>query len=106
MWVGAWLFLGVLSLVWTLAILYIATRRNVEVGGVATIAGVTGAVLWLAWAWGALEFHVVSNGEESTYSHPELAAVGLMMAWFPGYVALYGPFELVNRFRRGDVDEV
>jgi len=40
------------------------------------------------------------------YSHPELALVGLLVAWLPAYLAFTGPFELVKRYRSGDIDEV
>jgi len=107
MWAGAWLFLGALCMLWTAAILYLATRDSVDTAGVSSVAGVVGVILWLVWSWGSLELTVVANdGTEVAFSHPELAAVGLMMAWLPGYVALFGPFDILKRVRRGDIDDI
>jgi len=108
MYVTAWLVLSALCLVWTGALLFLATRTQTDVAGVSTLAGVIGLVLWLVWAWGALDIQVPSDdtAREITYSHPELALIGLLMAWLPAYIALTGPFELLKRYRQGDIDDV
>jgi hypothetical protein len=108
MYVLAWLALTALVLLWTAALLFLATRTDTDVAGVTTLAGVIGMVLWLVWAYGALEIQVPSEDTtaEITYSHPELALVGLLMAWLPAYLAFTGPFEILRRYRQGEIDDV
>jgi len=108
MYVSAWLVLSALTLLWTGALLFLATRTDTDVAGVTTLAGIVGVILWLVWSYSALQIQVPSDdtSTEIVYSHPELALVGLLVAWLPAYLAFTGPFELVKRYRSGDIDEV
>lgn len=108
MYVTAWAVLSALCLLWTGALLYVATRTETDVAAISQLMGVIGTILWLVWAWGTLEIQVPSEDTtaEIVYSHPELALVGLLMALPPAYIALTGPFELVKRVREGNIDDV
>lgn len=110
MYVLSWLFLGFVAFTWTLVLVAIAAVSTPDTDGLATYGGIVGFVLWLVWSFGALEHTIVkaSGGSmlEQTQTHPELALVGLLMSTIPGFIALTGPFDLVRRWRTGDIDEL
>jgi len=106
---SAWLFVGRIAFAWTVLTLAAASYVNpVDNSGdaVATIGGVVGFILWGVWTYGALQIEVVDGSSTVTFTHPELAILGVALSLVPGYVALTGPFELVSRFRDGNMDEL
>lgn len=106
---SAWLFVGRIAFAWTVltvaAAAYVNTADN-NGDALATIGGVVGFVLWGVWTYGALDVSVVGDSVTYTFVHPELAILGVAMALVPGYIALTGPFELVSRFRDGQMDDL
>lgn len=106
---SAWLFVGCIAFVWTLVTLLAAVYfdpQDSSGDGLSIIAGTIGFVLWGVWTYGTLEISVVSNGTELTFTHPELTILGVSMALIPGYIALTGPIDLINRARQPKTDEI
>jgi len=106
---SAWLFVGAIAFLWTLVTLgaaALADPRDTQGDGLTIIGGTIGFVLWGVWTYGTLEISVVSNGTELTFVHPELTILGVAMALIPGYLALTGPIELINRAREPRTDEI
>jgi len=109
MWASAWLFVGAIAFIWTLVTLLAAAYADPTDNtgdGLTIIGGTIGFILWGVWTYGTLEVEVVSNGTELTFVSPELTILGVAMALIPGYLALTGPIELVNRAREPRTDEI
>lgn len=96
----AWVMVGLVAILSTVGA--VLTSDN----GVAIVAGVVGFITWGIWSFGALDVTVVSSGGVETFSMPEIAFLGLMLALLPAYIALTGPVEIVARARSGDVDDL
>lgn len=97
---SAFLFVGVVALVWTLATLaaaVVANNGNPAADALASNAGVVGFVLWGVWTFGSLNIEVANGTTVYTFTHPELALVGIVMALVCGYVAITGPLDLIYR---------
>lgn len=106
---SAWLFVGTIAFAWTIVTLAAAAYadpRDSQGDGLAIIAGTIGFVLWGVWTYGTLDISVVSNGSELTFTHPSLTILGVAMALIPGYIALTGPIDLINRARDPRTDEI
>lgn len=108
---SAWLFVGTIAFLWTLVTIFIAAYADPDPGAgageaMATIGGVVGFILWGVWTFGALNITVVGDSTTFSFSHPELAILGVAMALVPGYIALTGPVELVKRARDTRMDQV
>lgn len=106
---SAWLFVGRVAFAWTVLTLIAAayfSPQDTRGDGLAIIGGTIGFVLWGVWTYGTLEISVVDNGGELTFSHPELTIVGVAMALIPGYIALTGPIDLINRAREPRTDDI
>lgn len=106
---SAWLFVGRIAMVWT--ILTVAAAVYVDPvddtgDGLAIIGGVVGFVLWGIWTFGTLEIELVEGSSTYTFQHPELTILGVVLALVPGYIALTGPIELINRARQPTSDEL
>lgn len=102
---SAWLFVGRAAFAWT--ILTVAAAIYVdgtdETGdALAMVGGSVGVVLWGVWTYASLGIEVVDAGSTVTFEHPELAILGVALALVPGYIALTGPIELVDRYRDAD----
>lgn len=108
MFVDAWIQVGRIAVVLTLATVTLAAVSDAEGGGesLATFLGVAGFVTWAVWTFGALNVAVQSGGTETVYQHPSIAILGVVLALVPGYIALTGPFEVVARARDGDLRDV
>lgn len=105
----AWLFVGRIAMVWTVLTLAAAVYIDPvdDTGdGLAIIGGVVGFVLWGVWTFGTFEVEVVDGGTTVTFTQPELAILGVVLALVPGYIALTGPIELINRARQPSTDEI
>lgn len=108
---AAWIFIGRIAFVWTVLTVLAAVYVDADNGtgdGLATIGGVVGFVLWGVWSFGALNVAVVKGGRVSAdyFSQPELALIGVAMALVPGYIALTGPIELINRARQPEMRDI
>lgn len=97
---SAWLFIG------TVAILSTAGALLVSDNALAIITGVLGFVSWGMFAYGSLEVVIVTQSTVFTYTLPSVTMFSVMAALVPGYVALTGPVEVVDRVRRGDAQEL
>ncbi len=109
MWASAWLFIGAIAFVWTLVTLVAAAYADPvssQGDGLTIIGGTIGFVLWAVWTYGTLDLEVVSNGTELTFVSPELTILGVAMSMIPGYLALTGPIDLINRAREPTTDEL
>lgn len=107
--VGAWLFVGLVSFVWTVLTVVgaVYVRKDDTTGdALATVAGVVGFICWGVWTFGALNIELVEGSSTYTFTHPELAILGVTMALVPGYIALTGPIELVARARDAQMRDV
>lgn len=105
---SAWLQVGRIAFLWTVFIVAVAIYADPREGvgdGIVTVGGAVGFVLWGVWTFGALNIQTLDGGSEFTYTHPEIAILGVALALLPGYLALTGPLELVGRATRGDLDE-
>jgi len=96
----AWLFIGIVALLVTAGA--VVTSDN----GVAIVAGALGFLSWGVFAFAALDVQTVSGGSELSYSFPAVTILAVAFALVPGYIALTGPVELVNRARDGDPRDV
>lgn len=97
---SGWLFVGRIAFGWTVLATVAAVYLDGADGradGVVSNAGVVGFLLWGVWTFGALNIEVVDGGTTITFTHPELAIAGVAMALIPGYLALTGPIELIQR---------
>lgn len=106
---SAWLFIGTIAFLWTLVTLLGAVyfdSRDPDGDGLSIISGTIGFVLWGVWTYGTLEISVVSGGSELTFTHPSLTILGVAMALIPGYIALTGPIDLINRAREPRTDDI
>jgi hypothetical protein len=97
---SAWLFVGVLALLAT----GIATSTADDAKAI--LAGITGALAWGYWAYGALDLRVVKGSTTYQFSQPELTILGVAVGLVPLFVALTGPFEVVKRVREPGDQEV
>lgn len=106
---SAWLFIGRIAFVWTVltvgAAVYVDGRDSTG-DALAMVSGVVGFLLWGAWTFGALNVEVTGGGVVYEFAHPELAILGVAMALVPGYIALTGPIELINRYRGATPDDL
>lgn len=96
----AWIFVGIVALIATVAA--VVTEDN----GIAIVAGALGFVCWLVVAYGALNIQVPTDSGVETFSVPELTFLSVAIACVPGFIALTGPVELVSRAKDGRIDEV
>lgn len=106
---SAWLFVGRIAFAWTVLTVIGAVYVDPvdDTGdGLATIGGVVGFILWGVWTFGALDVSVVVGSSTITFTHPELAILGVALSLVPGYIALTGPIELINRAREPRTDEI
>ncbi len=106
---SAWLFVGRIAFAWTVITLAAAVYADADSkagDGVAIIAGVVGFVMWGVWTFATFKIEVVDGGATLTFTHPQLAILGVVLALVPGYIALTGPIDLVNRARQPEMDEV
>lgn len=106
---SAWLFVGRIAFLWTVLTVGAASFLSGRIGdedAFATVAGVVGFILWGVWSFGTLNIEVVGDAVVYEFTHPELTILGIAMALVPGYIALTGPIELVNRFREADQDSL
>ena len=98
--VTAWIFVGVVAVLATgMALL---TQDN----GLAIMMGVLGFVSWGVWTFGSLNLQVVESTTIYQFSQPSVTMLGLALALVPGYIALTGPVEIVQRARRTRQEEV
>jgi len=106
----AWLFVGRIAFLWTVLTLAAAVYVDPvdDAGdGLATIGGVVGFVLWGVWTFGTLEIvTVASDGTKFVFTQPELTMLGIALSLVPGYIALTGPIELINRARQPRTDDI
>lgn len=106
---SAWLFVGRIAMVWTVmtvaAAVYVDPVDDTG-DGLAIIGGVVGFVMWGVWTFGTLEVEVVDGGTTVVFQQPELTILGVVLALVPGYIAMTGPIELINRARQPKTDDV
>ena len=89
----AWLFIGVVAALATGAALWSADNA------VAIMTGVLGFIAWGMWAYGALNLEVVRDATVYSYSQPEVAFMGVALALVPGFIAINGPVEMIQRYK-------
>jgi hypothetical protein len=98
---SAWLFIGLIATITT----------GVAVGttddGVAIVAGIAGFMSWGFWTYGTLNVEIVTEtGTVVSQSLPAVTYFGVMMALIPGFIALTGPTEIINRARKPSTEEL
>lgn len=107
---SAFLFVGRIAFAWTVLTVagaVYASRDMSETGdALATVGGVVGFVLWGVWSYATLNVQVVGDAVVYEFSHPELTILGIAMAMVPGYIALTGPIELINRYREPTTEQI
>lgn len=98
---SVFLFVGAIGIISTIAA--VLTRDN----AVAIMAGVLGFITWGLWAFGAFNIETVTNtGTIVTHSYAPLAYFGILLALVPGYIALTGPVDIINRARQPDAKDL
>lgn len=97
---SAWIFIGVVAILATGAA--VATTDD----GVAIMAGVLGFITWGVWTYGSLDLRVVGDSVTYSFSMPSVTILGIALALIPGYIALTGPTEIINRHRQPDTEEL
>lgn len=107
---SAWLFVGTIAFLWTVlavAAMVYADANNSQADGLVSNAGVIGFVLWGVWTFGTLQIEVVASDSTTIeFTHPELTILGVALALVPGYIALTGPIELLQRARNPSPDDL
>lgn len=99
---SAWLFIGVLGAI-SSGITLMAQRDE---DGLAMVFGTIGFVSWAIWSYGALTVEVADGGTVFQFAMPSLTFFGIAMALLPGYIALTGPIELIERHKSGDLEDL
>lgn len=97
---SGWLFVGLIAILATAAA--VLTTDD----AIAIVGGALGFISWGIWTFGSLDVEVVSEGQTLTFTHPELALLGVALALIPGYIALTGPVEIVSRARDPRVEDL
>jgi len=96
----AWYFVGIV------AILTSGLALLTSDDGLATLTGVLGFVSWGVWTYGAFDMEIVRDATVYTFSEPAVAILGIALALVPGWIALTGPFEVIERYREPNQREV
>lgn len=97
---SAWLFVGLV------AVLVTGVAVTTSDNGIAIVSGTLGFILWGVFAFGAYDVTVVTDSAVRQQTMPFVALVGVMMAIVPAFVALTGPIEIIQRYRRGSPDDL
>jgi len=75
--------------------------------GIAIISGVVGFIAWGFFAYGALNVEVVTDsGTTVATSMPAVTYFAVALALIPGYIALTGPVNIINRARDTSAKDV
>ncbi len=96
-----WLSIGALSFAVSLLAVKEGTRlfRQGDGNAIAeTLGGYAGTILWLLWAFGAMNVETVSNGSTVSTSHEAVALLGVVFAVALLVVGLDGTVRLFNTF--------
>lgn len=72
----------------------------------AMIAGIAGFISWGLIAYGSLDVRVVGDSTTYSFTQPSITIWAAMLSLIPLYIALTGPLEVVNRFRRANQDNI
>lgn len=99
---SAWLFVGVLGAISS----GISVMAQEDEDELAMVFGTIGFVSWAIWSYGSLTVEVVGDGSVFEFAMPSLTFLGIAMALLPGYIALTGPIELIERHKSGDLDDL
>lgn len=97
---ATWLFIGVVALLATGVAL--ATTDN----AVAIISGLLGMFGWGMWSFGALNLQVVRDSTTYQFGEPMLTIFGVALALVPGFIALNGPIEIIERYRDPRAEDI
>lgn len=97
---SGWLFTGLLATLATAA----AIITNDD--GFAVMAGIVGFVTWGVWTFGSLNVEVFADSTTYTVSTPELTILGIAWALVPGYIALTGPVNIIQRYRDAEMRDL
>lgn len=91
----SWAFVGLVALVWSVvAIVGPALLRDAEQADLlGIVAGVASFLSWALWSYVAFSIRLQSG---EIVSYPAVALFGVAMAIPGAYVALTGPFELLD----------
>lgn len=92
-----WLFIGRVAFVWTLLVVGGAVYLDARDDGLAIVGGIIGFVMWGVWTFGTLNVEVVDAGVVYEFSSPAATLLGIALALVPGYIALTGPIEIIDR---------
>lgn len=97
---SAFLFVGVVALLMS----GVAILTPDE--GIAIVSGVVGFIAWGLIAYGSFDIRVVGDSTVYSFTQPSVALFGIMMALIPGYIALTGPINIIQRAKDTQLDEV
>jgi len=97
---SAWLFIGACAVIAT----GVAVVTNDD--GVAIVSGIVGFMSWGFWTYGTLNVVVVGDSVTYTFQLPAVTYFGVMMALIPGFIALTGPTQIINRARKPQTEEL
>lgn len=110
---SAWLFIGVIAFLWTVATigmaLYLDPRDNFRMlsgESFVQLAGAVGTVAWGMWTFGALDVRVVGASVTYSFTMPAIAVLGIAFAIVPFFFFITGPIQLFSQARNPDVDEL
>lgn len=97
---ATWAFIGMVAIAATGVALY--TSDN----AMAIITGLLGMFGWGMWSFGALNLQVVRDATVYQFGEPMLTIFGVALALVPGFIAINGPIEMVQRYRDPRPEEI
>jgi len=97
---STWLFIG-LGAFLTTGVAVLTTDD-----GVAIMSGIVGFLSWGFLAYGSLNLKVVGDSVTYSFSQPGVTMWCVMMALVPGFIALTGPTDIINRYREPATEEL
>lgn len=97
---SAWLFVGVVAVLATIA------APVTPDDDLSIVIGVLGFIAWVMLAYGALDVQVASNGVTLAFSMPAVTIFCVLASLIPGWVALTGPFDVVRQWVSASPDDL
>jgi len=110
---SAWLFVGTVSVIWTVltigAAVYLENDDNFQImtgDSFVTLMGAVGTVSWGVWTYGTLDVTAVADSTTHAFTMPGVTVLGIAFAFIPFVFFLTGPINLARGARAPTPDEI